>query len=382
MRVVEISANFFPKRCGIGDYTRLLCENLVKVNKDMSFYIITSSDPEIAECGYSYERIKILPEISDWSFSGLSLIIKKIKETSPDIIHIEFNRSLYGCSIAMNFLPYLLKKENPDYEIMITSHDLPGPLKNKDPFFWLTTLVMLAYCDRIIVSNDIDLNSFTAKLPFVKRKCSLVPVGSNIPKIESSRAMVRKELNISEDTQLLSFFGFIREDKCLTELFYAFSGLLRAGRNLRLLIVGGVKNREILSFLQKLSHELNIDNMIIWMDYQSDKRVSELLSASDAVVLPYKNGISTNSGAFAAAVLHNLPIVTTYAKFMPEVIKNDYNLMMVKPTIEGLTNALLRMTGEPELRKKLSENLTELNEYLSWQRICREMLKLYMQLHK
>lgn len=382
MRIVKISANFPPGRCGIGDYTRLLCENSVKINKDISFYIITSADPKIAECGYSYERIEVLPIISNWSFAALSQIRKVIKEISPDIVHIEFNRMLYGRAIAMNFLPYLLKKKNPTYKIIVTFHDLPAPLKNKDPFFWLTTLVMLIYCDRVIVSSDIDFNSFTAKLPFVKRKCTLVPVGSNIPKVEAVRAMVRKELNISEDVLLLSFFGFIREDKCLIELFYAFSELLRAGHNLRLLIVGGITNKEIFLFLQKLSHKLNINDMVIWMDYQSDKRVSELLSASDVVILPYKNGIGTNSGVFAASVLHSLPIVTTYAKFMPEVIRNNYNLMLVKPSsIKELTNVLLQVTQDSELRKKLSENLGELNEYLSWQRISKEMLKLCTQLH-
>lgn len=380
MRVVKISANFPPKRCGIGDYTHLLCESLVEINKDISFYIVTSDDPEIAKCGYSHERIEVLPIVSNWSCTALSRIIKKIKEISPDIIHIEFNRALYGCSTAINFLPYLLKKINPTHKVIITFHDLPGPLKNKDPFFWLTTLVMLIYCDRVILSNDIDFNSFTARLPFVKRKCSLIPVGSNIPKIESNRAMTRGELNISDNTQLLSFFGFIREDKCLTELFYAFSSLSRRVHDLRLLIVGAVSSKEIFSSLKNLGRKLDIDDMIIWLDYQSDKRVSELLSASDIVVLPYKNGIGTNSGVFAASVLHSLPILTTYAKFIPEVIKNDYNLIMVKPAVKELTDALFKIIKDPDLRKKLSGNLTELNEYLSWRNISSEVFKLYTQL--
>lgn len=380
MRIVKISANFPPRRCGIGDYTRLLCENLVKINKDISFYIITSAAAEIAECQYSYERIELIPLINNWSFAAIPKIINKITEISPDIIHIEFNRSLYGRSIAMNFLTYFLKRENQPYKIMITSHDLPGPLKNKDPFFWLTTLVMLIYCDTIIVSNDIDFNSFTARLPFIKRKCVLVPVGSNITKIESNRAIIRQELNISEGMLVLSFFGFIREDKCLAELLYAFSNLLRAGRNVKLLIAGGIANREIFSSLQKLGHNLNIEDMIIWMDYQSEKRISELLLASDIVVLPYKNGIGTNSGVFAAAALHSLPVLTTYAKFIPEVIKENYNLILVKPTVGELTNALLKLTEDARLREKLSGNLTELTTYLSWQRISREIFKLYTQL--
>jgi len=380
MRVVKISANFPPKRCGIGDYTHLLCESLVKINKEISFYIVTSDDFEIAECGYSHERIEVLPIISNWSRAALSQIIKKIKEIYPDIIHIEFNRSLYGRSTAINFLPYLLKKRDPIYKVIVTFHDLPGPLKNKDPFFWLTTLVMLIYCDRVILSNDIDFNSFTARLPFVKRKCSLIPVGSNIPKIESDRTMIRKEFNISEDTQLLSFFGFIREDKCLAELFYAFSALLRMVHNIRLLIVGGVYNKEIFSSLQSLSRKLDIEGMIIWMDYQLDKRISELLSASDIVVLPHRNGVGTNSGVFAASVLHNLPIVTTQAKFIPKVIKNGYNLIMVKPTAKELTDALFKVIEDPDLRKKLSGNLAELNGYLSWQNISSEIFKLYTQL--
>lgn len=379
MKVVKITANFPPRRCGIGNYTRLLCENLVNLKKDIYFYIITSADPKIKECNYSYERIEVLPAISDWSFTALRRIRKIIKEISPDIVHMEFNRMLYGRAIAINFLPYLLKKKNSIPKIIVTFHDLPGPLKNRDPFFWLTTFVILIYCDSIIVTNEIDFNSFTCKLPFVKRKCRLVPVGSNIFKAESKRALVREELNISEDTLILSFFGFIREDKCLSELLYAFSKLLRARDNLKLIIVGGTHNQKIFLSLKKLVNKLNMNNAVIWMGYLPDKRVSELLSVSDAAVLPYKNGIGTNSGVFAACALHDLPIVTTNAKFMPDVIKNNYNLILVKPgSIEELTKALFKITEDSDLRKKLSENLKELNEYLSWQRISEEIFKLYV----
>ena len=96
MKIVKISANFPPKRCGIGDYVRLLCENLVHLKKDISFYIITSANPEVIESGYSYERIEVLPVISNWSFEGLFKIRKMIKEISPDIVHIEYNQDLYG----------------------------------------------------------------------------------------------------------------------------------------------------------------------------------------------------------------------------------------------------------------------------------------------
>lgn len=380
MKIIKINANFPPKRCGIADYTRILCENLVNLKKDISFYIITSANPKVIESSYSYERIKILPVISDWSFKNLHEIRKIIREISPDIVHIEFNRGLYSRNIAMNFLPYLLKKENPRYRIITTFHSLPGPLKNKDPLFWLTSLSILVNCEKIIVTNDMDYNSFICKLPFVRKKCILIPVGSNIPKVENRKNMVRKKLNIAEDGLILSFFGFIREDKCLEELFYAFGELLSARRNLKLLIIGGILSEEIFLYLQKLSHKLNINDMVTWIDYQSGERISELLQASDIVVLPYRNGISTNSGAFAACVLNKLPIVTTKAKFMPEVIKDNYNLMLVKPrSIKALTDALYKITVDAGLRKRLSENLEGLNDYLSWKRVSQEILKLYNQ---
>lgn len=378
-KIVKISANFPPRRCGVADYTRILCEHLVNLKEDISFYIITSADPKIIESGYSYERIKVLPVINNWSWSCLSKIKEIIKEISPDIVHIEHNRSLYGCLAAMNFLPYLLKKENPKHKIIITFHDLPGPWKNKDPFFWLTNFSNLIYCDRFLVSSDNDFNNFACRLPFIKRKCMLLPVGSNMPKVENNRTMIRKELNIAEDILALGYFGFIREDKCLTELFYAFSELLKSGLNLKLLMIGGILNEEMFLSLQKLSYKLNINEMIIWKDYQAHEKVSELLSALDIVVLPYKNGIGTNSGIFAACVQHNLPIVTTKAKFMPEIIKDNYNLIVVEPNnLKELTNALFRITQDLDLRKKLTQNLKELNDYLSWQNISQKILKLYI----
>ena len=381
MRVVKITANFYPLMCGIGDYTRTLAENLVNLKKDISFYIITSANPRIKESCYSYDRIEVLPIISVWSFKALFKIRKVVKEISPDIVHIEYNRMLYGCNIAMNFLPYLLKMGNPSYKIIITFHDLPHPIKNRDPFFWLTNLANLIYCDRAIFTNDADFSSFILRLPFVKRKSTLVPVGSNIPKVEGRRAFIRRELNISDDEMLLSFFGFIREDKGLIELFLALSQLVRGGRKLRLLIIGGILNREKFLVLQGLSHKLNLDGKVIWTGYQLDKRVSQLLSASDIAVLPNRNGMGTNSGVLAACALHNLPIVTTKAKVMPEIIRDNHNAMLVTPrNVKELTNVLFRVRRDPNSRKRLSENLKGLNEYLSWRRISQEIFNLYARL--
>ena len=383
LKIVKISANFPPKRCGIGDYTRYLSEKLVELDKDIFIYIVTSSDRAIKESGYSYERIKLLPAIKAWSFPCLSQIEDIIKEISPDIIHIEFNRSFYGRKIAMNFLPCFLKRKSEKHKIIMTFHDLPGPLKSRDPFFWLTSLSALSCCDKIIVTNDVDFNNFLLRFPFVKKKCTLLPVGSNIPRFEGNPALIKKELNISDDTLILCFFGFIREDKYFSRLFYAFRELLRKGRKLKLLVMGGIRDKDIYSHLHKLIHKLNISGEVIRVDYRPERKVSELLRVSDIAVLPYRNGISTNSSAFSACVLHNLPIVTTKAKFMPEIIRNDYNLMLVNPnSTEELTNVLFVLTGDEALRNKLSKNLKELGDYLSWQRISKQILKLYNELNK
>lgn len=380
MKIVQISANFPPKECGIGDYTRLLCEEM-SLKEEALFYVITSSDPKIKESGYSHEMVKIMPEITNWSFSGIKQIRRIIKEVSPDIVHIEYNRMLYNREVAINFLPYFLKQDGVAAKVVVTFHDLPGPVKNRDFFFWLTTLALLVYCGRVIVTNELDLNSFTSRLFFVKKKCTLVPVGSNILKAGASRSAVRRKLGVSDDALMLAFFGFIREDKCLSDLFYAFLRLWRAGCKARLLIIGGILNNEIYLSFRKLSRKLNIDDMVIWINYQPGAKISELLAASDIAVLPYKNGIGTNSGAFAACALHGLPIVATAAKFMPDVIKDNYNLILVKPnSINEIRNAVLRIAWDPDLRNKLSVNLKGINEYLSWENISARIFKLYTEL--
>lgn len=381
MKVVKITGSFYPKSCGVADYTRLLCEQTVNLKEDIFFYVITSIDADTVKSGYSHEGIEVLPLIRVWSFSALVQIRKKIEEISPDIIHIEYNRALYGCKVAINFLAYFLKKDNPDYKIVITFHDLPHPIKGRDPFFWLTSFFLLFYCDKIILTNNRDFNSFSCRFSVVKRKCSLIPVGSNVERLEADPALIKKELNISDNTLILSFFGFIREEKDLSRLLYAFYSLVRKEKNLRLFIIGGVLNEKIFSFLISLSRKLKINDLVKFTNYQSKEKVSEFLSISDIAILPYKNGIDTNSGAFAACVLHGLPIVATSAKFIPDIIKSNYNLMLVEPgSTKRLVNALSRMVREPDLREKLSENLKKLNVYFSWQSISEKIFKIYKNL--
>ena len=67
---------------------------------------------------------------------------------------------------------------------------------------------------------------------------------------------------------------------------------------------------------------------------------------------------------------------------MPKIIKNNYNLILVKPSnVKELTNALLQVTEDPEVRNNLSKNLKDLNNYLSWQSISKEIRGLYAQLY-
>ena len=116
-------------------------------------------------------------------------------------------------------------------------------------------------------------------------------------------------------------FGFVHPVKGVRQLIDAIALLRAAGRPIHLVIAGGftslaLPEAEAAAFRAELEQRITaagLDDAVTLTGYLDEAEVSTLLSAADAIVLPFTAGVTTKSGALLAALSHARPVLATLA---------------------------------------------------------------------
>ena len=120
-------------------------------------------------------------------------------------------------------------------------------------------------------------------------------------------------------------------------------------KNVKLFIVGkGPLKNELIS----LTRELKIENQIFWIEFLDD--LKNFYKSIDIFVLTsHYEGLGL---VFLEAMLGKRPIICSNLSAMPEIVKNNYNGLLVKPNRPILLSESIKLLYNHSFRKKLSSN--------------------------
>src|ERR1700704_5215228 len=90
LRVCVVTGTYPPARCGIGDYTALLCTALADSGAHVS--VIT---PGYLGAAYREGNPTVLPAVNNWSMRNAARLVRSILGCAPDIVHFQFPTSDY-----------------------------------------------------------------------------------------------------------------------------------------------------------------------------------------------------------------------------------------------------------------------------------------------
>lgn len=130
-----------------------------------------------------------------------------------------------------------------------------------------------------------------------KNKISVIPHGNYIDVYENTieKSKAREHLGLLDKDIVFLFFGFIRPYKGVFELIEAFQSLKTP--SVKLLIAGKPLND---SLATQIKQEINGDNNIIFMPgFVPDDRIQTFMNASDAVILPYRDILTSGAAVLA-----------------------------------------------------------------------------------
>lgn len=168
------------------------------------------------------------------------------------------------------------------------------------------------------------------------------------------RRQIRQELNLPESTRLLLTVGRLNAQKGHRDLIPAIPAILREFPNVRFVWVGDGDLRPELA-AQLREHQ--VQDKVLLLGYRSD--VPRLLQAADVFVFPthFEGG---QSFAIAEAMTAGLPIVTSDASGIPEVIQHRvHGLIFPRGDQDAVGETLRWALQHPETMESFAQAARE-----------------------
>jgi glycosyltransferase involved in cell wall biosynthesis len=298
-----------------------------------------------------------------------------------DLLNVQYQAAAYGLSAPIHFLPAWA-----GVPVVVTFHDLRVPyLFPKAGRLRPAAVTRLARTAAgVIVTDPADGDELRRR---GVTRLAQIPIGSNVapePPANYDRQAWRAELGVRPDELLLGYFGFLNASKGGDTLVSALAILADRKAPVKLLLIGGqtgASDPENAVFEAQLQRQIlrnDLERRILRTGFVPAPAVSGHLLACDALVLPYRDGVSFRRGSLMAALAHGCAVISTQpARPLPE-LRDGENIRLVPPeSPPALVLAVSELLHAPELRARLGQAARQTAASFRWDAIAGRTLDFY-----
>ncbi len=293
---------------------------------------------------------------------------KELKNKKSDLIIVRYWLPFMGPCLGT--ILRNVKKNNHTKVVCIADNIIPHEKRIGDDVF--TKYFVKPVDGFITMSQKVlqDLKKYSTSAP---SKYVAHPLYDNFgDKVD--KAAARKNINISNESSIVLFFGFVRQYKGLDLLLEAISILEKStnkNHGIRFLIAGEFyEDRKPYDDLIK---KLNIEEaLILRTDFIPDSEVKNYLCAADVVIQPYRN--ATQSGVTPLAYHFEVPMIVTNVGGLPALVPDQLVGLVAEPNAESIAqkiNEYFNLGAD-----KFLPGLIEEKKKYSWNVMIEEILKL------
>jgi glycosyltransferase involved in cell wall biosynthesis len=267
-------------------------------------------------------------------------LLKIIKRFNPHIIHGAVFEGVTMACVAGFFgrVPIIIAEETSDPQ-------------NRSEKASLLLRCLTSLADKIVaISPDVaKYLALKAKIP--AGKIQVIDNGVDLPRNVSEEELfsIKSLYHIQYNDIVIGSVGRLDNDhKRFTDLILAFSTLVE-NRNVKLLIVGGGKDEQLLKDLVTC---LGICNQVVFAGYQSDTapfyRIMDIFCLASQ-----REGFGL---VVAEAMLNKLPVIVTKVGGMKNIVLPNITGLLVPPLQpEMLAEGLEKLLRNPDLRGEMGE---------------------------
>jgi glycosyltransferase involved in cell wall biosynthesis len=201
-----------------------------------------------------------------------------------------------------------------------------------------------------------------------------------------SRPEWRARYGADYDTLLLAYFGFLNHSKGGEELIEALALLRQQGIDAQLVLIGGdvghvdATNQAYAQKVEALIAQRGLAEVVHRTGYVELTEVSANLLAADAVVMPYRDGVSFRRTTLIAALRHGCPVISTTPAnpaLVPEVEPGENMLLAAPRNARSLAETIAALADNLSLRETLSYGALRLGNQFEWTEIASQTAALY-----
>lgn len=363
LKVLFVCGSLPPIKCGVGYYCQIILDKLTSKNVDIDIVKTLGSGKQITT--------NRTLEVPDWKLRRISKILKFIKKSSAEIVHIEYPALGYKRNLGINFLPYFIRLFT-NKKIIVTLHEYHG-----SPLIGRCRNLLTAFpANNIFVSNEADKQSLPA---LISKKTSIVPIGSNIQKAKNNSEVCKRifaKAGLKTNAPTIVFFGFPYPSKNLDQLIRAMAEL----EKMQLIIIADLINQdEYQRYLLKEISSSPAKSRIGVTGFLPDVEVSIVLQNCRYFVLPQSIPITGKSGTGIAAAIHNNILITTGNDLKSYPFKDNKNAYFIdSPDAQKLSDAINQLEKNQLLRAKIINGTKILSGYFDWDNIISLHIKEYL----
>lgn len=324
---------------------------------------------------------KLGVQLEHYSYSGTISLLTVLVRSKPDVLHIH---SLYPFFLSLSTLKSIIRLVISLCQLLIlrlmgvkivwTAHDLKHHESKYPKLDRIFTTVVARLTHAIIAHGE------TAKQKVIKAlhlrngdKIFVIPHGNYLDYYENriDQAEARKALGIPDTSLVLLFLGLIRPYKGVPDLINAFKHLHHDG--VHLVIAGKVANDELVEQIKQKT--MGHDNIKFMPGFVADEKIQVYMNASDIVVLPYRDILT--SGSTVLAMSFSRVCIAPHRGCISDML-NDSGAFLYDPDVEeGLLEAMNRAVQKKADLLQMGEYNRQLAEQWSWNRIAEKTLEVY-----
>jgi glycosyltransferase involved in cell wall biosynthesis len=290
--------------------------------------------------------------------------------SAPEIIHVQYLPMLQW-NLPLDSWFLLLCKQRGS-RIVLTVHDLlphDSAGRYKEVFFRLYHRV-----DHLICHSEHVRSRLIAEFEIDSEKIAVIPHG---PFFYDLPTGARSDSSQEEQHQLSVLWqGIIFPYKGLDVLLDAWQKVELADANASLVVMG-TGAPSLLDEVREQVRRLGLQRVMLDLRFTSAEELVAAYRMADIVVYPYR--AITTSGALATGLALGKAIIASDLPVFRELLVNGSNALLVSPQDdEALSQAIIYLAENSQLRKKFADAVTKMNcGDSSWTQIAKETLDVY-----
>lgn len=300
-----------------------------------------------------------------------------LKKTAPDLIYERNCFFHFGCSmLAKNLrIPYIMEINSP-----------PEAVKFHKPSYLLSWVIgpiqkwAAKNADAIIVISS-PLHNYFINKGITPEKIYVLPNGVDCELFdhEKVKSNIRAKYNLGEKI-VVGYVGSTNKYQRLDFLIETAKRVVKDVKNIHFLVVGPIRDKRS---IDKLLKRGNMSKYFTFIGGVPHEEMPQYISAIDIGIQIHSNSYRSPIKIFAYGAMGKAVIAPNF-EAIREISLHEENILLFKNLdAEDFANCIIRLAEDPELRKRLGNNLKEhICKNHTWQKNAERVLQIYDKIAK